>query len=61
MIANVFFNCYNVRVGVSYDVNVSAFRKATHLRGGLELSLVYILKKNAGNRLNKELCPYELM
>lgn len=61
LIANVFFNCYNVRVGVSYDVNVSAFRKATHLRGGLELSLVYILKKNAGNRLNKELCPYELM
>ena len=32
-----------VRVGVSYDVNVSSLKSASHAKGGLELSLIYIL------------------
>lgn len=61
VIADLFFDWQNLRIGVSYDVNVSAFREATHLRGALEVSISYIYRKKTITRLGKEPCPYDLM
>ena len=46
----------NIRVGVSYDVNISGLKPASRNRGGFEFSLAYIFKKV--NRLSyKKPCP----
>lgn len=61
VIADVFFDWQNLRVGVCYDVNVSPFRVATHLRGALEISISYIFRKKSVTRSGKEPCPYDVM
>lgn len=61
IVANLFFDWQNLRLGISYDINTSAFVIATHARGGFELSLRYTLKKKTITRLGKEPCPYNLM
>lgn len=61
VIADIFFDWQNLRIGISYDVNASPFRTATHLRGGLEISISYIFRKKTITRLGKEPCPYDLM
>lgn len=44
----------NWRLGVSYDVNTSNLRTASNSRGGFELSLIYIHKKDTDRSVN---CP----
>ena len=44
-------------LGVSYDINSSNLVPASHNRGGLELTLVYITNKNKKNYLKKIPCP----
>jgi len=61
IVLDVFFNWQNVRLGVSYDLNVSQFVAATHARGGIELTLSYIFKRKTIKRIGKEPCPYDLM
>ena len=61
IIADVFFDWQNLRLGISYDVNVSPFRVATHGRGALEISLSYIFRKKSVTRTGKEPCPYDVM
>ncbi len=61
IIAHLFFDWQNLRLGVSYDFNTSQFVTATHVRGGLEISLLYIFRKKTITRLGKEPCPYDLM
>ena len=61
IVADLFFDWQNLRLGVSYDLNVSQFVIATHARGGLEVSLSYIFRKKTITRLGKEPCPYDLM
>lgn len=61
IVMDVFFNLQNVRLGVSYDINVSKFVAATHARGGIELTLSYIFRKKTVKRIGKEPCPYDLM
>jgi type IX secretion system PorP/SprF family membrane protein len=39
-----------VRLGLSYDVNVSSFAPATHSLGGFEVSLIYVGHINRGER-----------
>jgi type IX secretion system PorP/SprF family membrane protein len=39
-----------MRIGFSYDVNVSAFAPATHGLGGYELSLIFLGRINRGER-----------
>lgn len=34
----------NLRIGISYDVNTSSLRPASLIRGGLEISLIYIFR-----------------
>ena len=51
----------NIRVGVSYDFNVSSFVTATRIRGGFEFSLIYIYKKPTLGKMGKEPCPFDIM
>lgn len=61
IVANLFFDWQHVRLGFSYDINVSPFVVATHARGGFEISLLYVLKRKTITRLGKEPCPYNIM
>lgn len=61
IIADVFFDWQNLRLGVCYDFNISQFIAATHIRGGLEVSISYIFKRKTITRMGKEPCPYNLM
>ncbi len=36
---------YNVRLGISYDINFSSLRTATRAQGAVEVGLVYIFRK----------------
>ncbi len=51
----------NFKVGLSYDFNVSTFTRATRVRGGFEVSLQYILKRESVKSAGREPCPFELM
>jgi hypothetical protein len=42
--------------GATYDVNISSLQPASNLRGGIELSLIYI-KKPVDRDLKKLNCP----
>lgn len=45
-------------LGMTYDVNVSAFKVATQERGGLEISLIYILKHSEERKSQRAVqCP----
>jgi type IX secretion system PorP/SprF family membrane protein len=46
----------NIRVGFTYDVNMSTLRTASNSRGGAEISLIYINKPGDPN-LKKTNCP----
>lgn len=61
LVADLFFDWQNVRLGISYDINISPFVVATHARGGFEISLLYTLKRKTITRLGKEPCPYNIM
>lgn len=45
------------RVGLSYDINISDLKTASNKRGGLEVSVVYILKTIKMPVIHKFLCP----
>jgi type IX secretion system PorP/SprF family membrane protein len=44
-------------LGLTYDVNISAFKAATQGRGGMEISLIYILKNADGQSVRAVQCP----
>ena len=44
-------------LGMTYDVNISAFKTASQGRGGIEISLIYILKKSDGSANWSIPCP----
>lgn len=44
-------------LGISYDVNVSAFKVASQSQGGIEVSLIYIFKKSVDGGQDKVKCP----
>jgi type IX secretion system PorP/SprF family membrane protein len=46
----------DVQLGVTYDVNVSSLKPASNMRGGVEISLIYI-KKPVDRSLKKLNCP----
>jgi type IX secretion system PorP/SprF family membrane protein len=51
-------NTNKLGIGMSYDVNVSSLKKASHYKGGFELSLTYMDLWNSGNpNLEKLHCP----
>jgi type IX secretion system PorP/SprF family membrane protein len=44
-------------LGMSYDVNISAFKVASQSQGGIEISLIYIFKKTDGSSQHEVQCP----
>lgn len=58
VIFNVGVEVYNVRLGLSYDVNYSDLKTATNAQGAAELSLVYVFKNQRPGRIHYEkYCP----
>lgn len=51
------FDYYNITFGVSYDINYSGLRKASTLRGGFELTAVYLIEKKKKKRIKNIPCP----
>ncbi len=39
-----------IRIGASYDINMSSLKSASQSRGGLEVSIIYIHRSNPGGR-----------
>ena len=50
-----------IRLGLSYDVNLSTLVTATRGRGGFELSISYIYKRLTKPKSGREKCPFEYM
>ena len=49
---------YNVRLGVSYDINHTSLRAASKAQGGVEVSAIYIFKKEKQQAIQYEkYCP----
>ncbi len=49
---------FNVRLGLSYDINYSSLSTATNAQGALEISAVYIFKKEKPGRIQyASYCP----
>ncbi len=61
IIVNVLMDVQNLKLGFSYDLNISTFFPATKIRGGFELSIIYTYKKSKVGRTGREPCPYEIM
>jgi type IX secretion system PorP/SprF family membrane protein len=47
IIPHVKFEMQNFSLGVSYDVNTSAYKDVSHMNGGFEVSLKYSIEKGA--------------
>ncbi len=47
----------NFRVGLSYDITVSKLKAANNLRGGAEVSIIYIFRKIPIFQLKSKNCP----
>jgi type IX secretion system PorP/SprF family membrane protein len=57
-ILNLGVELYGARVGVAYDINVSGLSSATQSQGALEVSVVYIFKKQRDQAINYPMyCP----
>jgi len=57
LVAMAGFDYKNINFGVSYDINLSRLRPASHVRGGFEFTVSYIYNKSKYKR-NKEIpCP----
>lgn len=51
----------NLKLGLSYDVNLSSFLTATRGRGGFEVTLAYLYRKPSVTRIGREPCPFGIM
>ena len=52
------FNDYqDLFVGISYDINFSKLVPASHLRGGIEFAVRYIIRKFKPKRIIHRVCP----
>ena len=45
------------KVGVSYDINVSTLVPASNNRGGIEISVIYIIDSTPPKRIMHRICP----
>lgn len=58
VILNIGVEAYNARLGLSYDINHSGLRAASKAQGALEVSLVYIFRKEKTQAIQYEkYCP----
>ena len=61
VIATATLRWQNVKLGISYDFNYSSLVRASRVRGGLEISLLYVLKRATVKSVGNEPCPFLLM
>lgn len=54
-IGSLALNLKNLIVGVSYDYTTSALQQSANVRGGYEISLSYVFKRNLSGR--SQICP----
>lgn len=47
----------NLNVGLSYDINYSKLRPASNMRGGLEVSVIYIIRYLPPKKEPHKICP----
>jgi hypothetical protein len=47
----------NFRVGLSYDFTLSPLKTANNLRGGAEVSIIYIFRKVPAFLIKSKNCP----
>lgn len=47
----------NLNVGLSYDINYSKLRPASNMRGGFEISVIYIIRYLPPERVLHKICP----
>lgn len=58
VILNLGVEVYNARIGLSYDINHSDLRTASRAQGALEISAVYVFKKERPGSIQYEkYCP----
>lgn len=57
VIAKVNMEYRNFNVGLSYDINSSKLIEATNRKGGFEVSIIYIFKKEVPFVAKKRVCP----
>ena len=57
LVAMTGFEYKNVNFGLSYDINLSKLRIASHVRGGLEFSISYTFDRNKNKRAKEIPCP----
>ncbi|MBP7389821.1 MAG: PorP/SprF family type IX secretion system membrane protein [Chitinophagales bacterium] len=58
VILNLGVEVYNARIGLSYDVNHSGLRNASKAQGALEVSAIYVFKKEKTQSIQYEkYCP----
>ena len=57
-ILNLGLDVYNTRIGFAYDINVSGLSAASNAQGALEVSVVYIYKRQRDQAINYPMyCP----
>lgn len=57
LVAMTGFEYKNINFGLSYDINLSRLRIASHVRGGLEFSISYTYGKNKSRKAKEIPCP----
>ena len=57
LIVNALLDYNQLRFGISYDINTSELRNASNGLGGVELSLVYAMRRLSKIEKNKIICP----
>ncbi len=57
LVAMTGFEYKNINFGLSYDINLSKLRIASHVRGGLEFSISYTYERNKNKRAKEIPCP----
>ncbi len=57
LIVETGFEYKNVTFGLSYDINLSKLKVASHVKGGLEFSVSYNYGKNKSKRAKEIPCP----
>lgn len=59
VIFNLGVEFFNTRVGLSYDINHSSLKAASRAQGAVEVSLIYVFKKERPRSIqNEKYCPY---
>ena len=57
IIPSIAINYNKFRVGLSYDINISSLKTASHSKGGAEISIIYQTLQIKAKPQQKTICP----